>query len=185
MFICIHLCRERIPRHVRTFQHQREKLLRIAFHAFIAYPYKSRARSVLIVIIRCQNTSLYFDFKQRASFVFNRDKLYFRYRVKPCLYHFADKVGIRLYVLQSYNFAFIVYAIEQAATIRIGESRHGLEPRLHFLAFQHLLEIVKRTFCYKPVIVYLHDFLVVIRVQCPMSFTKIQKKVLFPFRRDE
>ena len=95
----------------------------------------------------------------------NRYKLHLWYRVKPCFYHFADKVGIRLYVLQSYNFTFIVYAIEQAATIRIGESRHGFEPRLHFLAFQHLLEIVRRTFCYKSVVVYLHDFLVVVRVQ--------------------
>ena len=161
---CIHLCRKRIPRHVCTFQYQREKLLRVAFHAFVANSYISRARSVLIVIIRCQNTSLDFDFKQGASFVFNRDKLYLRYRVKPCLYHFADEVGIRLRIFQSYNFSFIVYAIEQAATLRIGESRHGFQPRLHFLAFQHLLEIVRRTFCYEPVIVYLHDFLVVIRV---------------------
>ena len=130
---CIHLCRERIPCHVCIFQHQRKELLRIAFHAFIANSYKSRVRSVLVIIIRCQNTSLDFHFKQGASFVFNRDKLYFRYRVKPCFYHFADKVGICLYVLQSYNFTFIVYAIEQAAAVRMAKAETDLSHDFTFL----------------------------------------------------
>ena len=60
--------------------------------------------------------------------MFNWDKLYFWYRIKSCLYHFTDKVGICLRILQTYNHSVIVYSIEQAATIRIGESRHGFEP---------------------------------------------------------
>ena len=55
------------------------------------------------------------------SFMFYRDKLNFRHRVKSCLYHFTDKVGIGLCVLQTYNYSVIIHSIEQTSTIRIGK----------------------------------------------------------------
>ena len=142
VFVGIHLRRERIPRHVRTFQNQREELLRIALHAFIADPNKSRTCPVLIIIIRCQHSSLDFHFKQGTSFVFNRYKLHLRHRVKPCLYHFTDKIGICLHVLQSYDIPFIIYAIEQAAAICIGKGRYGFEPRLLSLSVCRILHTI-------------------------------------------
>ena len=95
----IHLGRKRIPCHVRAFQYQRKKLLRITLYAFIAHSYICGTCPVLIVIIRCKRSCLYFYFKQGMSFVFNRNKLYFRHRVKSCLNGFADKVGIGLWII--------------------------------------------------------------------------------------
>ena len=61
-------------------------------------------------------------------FVFYRNKLNFRHRVKSCLHHFTDKISIGLWILQTYNHSIIVHSIEQTATFCIGKSRHGFEP---------------------------------------------------------
>ena len=60
--------------------------------------------------------------------MFNRNKLYLWDWVESCLYHFTDKVGICLRILQTYNYSVIIYSIEQAATVRVGKSRHGFKP---------------------------------------------------------
>ena len=62
------------------------------------------------------------------SFMFYRNKLNFRHRVKSCLYHFTDKISIGLWILQPYNYAVIIHSIEQTATVRIGKCRHGFKP---------------------------------------------------------
>jgi hypothetical protein len=41
--------------------------------------------------------------EQGMPFVFYRNKLNFRHRVKSCLYHFTDKISIGLWILQTYN----------------------------------------------------------------------------------
>lgn len=83
-----------------------------ALHTFITDSCISCTCPLLIIVIRCQHSCLYFDFNQDMSFVFNRTKLYFRGWVKSCLYHFTDKVGIRLWILQDYNHSVILYSIE-------------------------------------------------------------------------
>ena len=164
MLAGIHLGRQWIPSHVRTFQYQWKKLLRITLHAFIANSYICGTCSILIIIIRCKRSCLYFHFKQGMPFMFYRNKLNFRHRVKSCLYHFTDKISIGLWILQPYNYAVIIHSIEQTATVRIGKCRHGFKPRLHFLTLQHFLEIVSWAFRYQCIVMYLHSFLIVVWV---------------------
>lgn len=54
-----------------------------------------------------------------------------------------------LYVLKSADDAIVVHSEEERASLSVGKGAHALEPALGLLLFEHLLEVVCRTFGYE------------------------------------